>query len=153
MIGTPPSSHHPHHLVFDDKTSFKLRHKTQMTCLTFIPALTATFVHISFSFTPLASRSESRTTPTDIEPPPHGHGALRAVSFRFPEDFFSALETARSMLLPICSFEQVGGKLERIEFETGGVAEDNATVRYMLMWTLWSVYHNPISYLWETLKS
>ena len=45
------------------------------------------------------------------------------------------------MLLPICSFEQVGGRLARIEFETGGVAEDNATVRYMLMWTLWSVYH------------
>ena len=63
MTGTPPILHPPHRLsvMFDNKTSFKLRHKTQMTYVAFFPdapALTAAFVHIPFLLH-LSSRAPS----------------------------------------------------------------------------------------------
>jgi hypothetical protein len=77
-----------HHLVFgnktDNKTACKLQPKmktTYGTCLiTFLPALTASFLHISFVFVP-----RSWTTITGTKPPPHGSCTLSFSSrFSFP---------------------------------------------------------------------
>ena len=137
MTSAPPISHPRHRLVFDKKHSSSTTQDAND--IRHIPPR-AHFRSYPLSFTPPVSRSKSQTALTLIRH--RTVTVLRGVSFRFPKDSFLALETSRSILQLVCSFEQVGGRLERMEFETDGFAEDKATrtVGNTVMCTLRSVY-------------